>query len=224
MRKEAVLAAVMVLGAGAVAPVVATDHGEIRPGMVAQTPLGQCTLSFVFEDAAGDVYFSIAGHCVNQGNSVSSNQVDDFGEVVLDDDGDREDFALIDVHDEFEDNVVAEVEGHPGTPTGYTTPAETTIGDVVHFSGYGVGFQQTEATRENRSGILKADDDQEYCVEGPVIFGDSGGPVVHGPSGQALGIVSRLGAFCGTWLIGPTVQNLIETAASDGFDLTLRTA
>ena len=61
-------------------------------------------------------------------------------------------------------------------------------------------------------------------MAGPLWWGDSGGPIVHRPTGRALGIVSRICTRANACTEeGPTVQGIIDKAASRGFDLTLET-
>jgi len=98
-----------------------------------------------------------------------------------------------------------------------TTPAETSTGDPVQLSGFGLGF-----TQERRLAAMGFDDNELYDVTGPLIFGDSGGPLVHIPSGRALGIVSRLCIGVCTEE-GPTVQGIIAKAAAKGVAVSVRT-
>ena len=84
-------------------------------------------------------------------------------------------------------------------------------------------FFITSNTREGRWGTLSFDDDQLFGVVAPIFKGDSGGPVVHVPSGAALGIVSRICVGpCATE--GPTVGGILAQLAGLGIPLTLRLA
>jgi hypothetical protein len=114
------------------------------------------------------------------------------------------------------------VKGHPTYPRGVTSSTQTAVGDQLQLSGYGVGFGSTQPTQEQRRGTLQFDDADEYTAAAPLIFGDSGGPIVHIPTGQALGIVSRLCVGLCTEE-GPTVQGILAKAAARGLSLTLRT-
>lgn len=215
-----------VLGAAA-APIGPTQAGHpfdpIQPGDRVGSPEGGCTLGFIFDGADGGTYAGIAGHCVEVGQRVRTGGYGAFGTVVYDDDA-RQDFALIAVDDDKAGHVRPAVRGHPAAPTGYTSIADTAPGDVVRLSGYGAGFDLTSTTRERRVGILLWDTAREYCVDGPVLWGDSGGPVVHDATGKALGIVSRLDPVdCPGWLVGSTVEGAILQAAEDGYLLSLRT-
>lgn len=185
-----------------------------------------CTLDFVFDGADGRTYIGIAGHCVHESDRVSAIGHGPFGTVVYasDDAGPRLDVALIRVDRDKETAVSPAVVGHPDTPTGVTQPGETAAGDLLQMSGYGVVYQTTQATRENRTAVLVDDDPLRYCSQAPVSFGDSGGPIVHASTGKALGLVSRLDTGeCPGTLVGPTIQAFLAQAAADGFDLTLRT-
>lgn len=200
----------------------AVPADPLQPGDLLDAPLGECTLGFVLSGADGGTYFLTAGHCVEPGQIVSSPGFRRFGVVALDDDGPR-DVALIRVRAGHEEVVSARVAGHPAAPSGETRPRATAAGDRVAFSGHGVGFETAEATRSGRVGVLVSDSTSGYCVDGPVAWGDSGGPVIHVPSGGALGIVSRLGTDCPATLAGATVQGARDRASELGVDVSLRT-
>lgn len=221
-RREVLIASLVVLSVvlvpGGVAP-----NSPIRPGMVATVPAGQCTLNFIFDGPSGQVYVGIAAHCVEPGDTVTTTGYPHFGSVVYDDDAAR-DFALIQVRQEFVSSVSAEVKGHPGMPTGVTTFQETTVGDIVLLSGYGLLWSTTTITQEKRLGPLFSDNQNSYCADAPALWGDSGGPVLHQKTGKALGFVSALGVFCPSSLTGSTIQGAIAKATADGFPITLRTA
>jgi hypothetical protein len=132
------------------------------------------------------------------------------------------DFAFIEVDPEDLGRVSPAVKGHPTFPKGSTTPLETLVGDQIQLSGYGLGYDTTPATQEQRKAVMGTDDASIYTVSGPIHWGDSGGPLVHIGTGKALGIVSRLCAgACSEE--GPTVQGILAKAASRGFAVTLRT-
>lgn len=211
-------------------PAVGAPFLPIQPGA---SHSGFCTLNFVFDGVGhleGHVFIGTAGHCVDElGETASTDGHPEFGRVVYMW-GSRSDldFALIEVHSSHHEHVVPEVRGHPGMPTGHTTEDRTTTGDLVLFSGHGMGYRLTQPTREMRAGVLVNDDAREYGVEGPILWGDSGGPVLH-QNGEALGIVSRLGGgSCtgceATWLVGPTVDGLLAELAAKGWPVKLRLA
>ena len=132
------------------------------------------------------------------------------------------DFAFIEVDPEDVGRVSPAVKGHPAFPTGATTPAETSRGDSIQLSGYGLGYGTTRPTQEQRTAVMGFDDASNYDVTGPIHWGDSGGPLVHIRTGKALGIVSRL-CVGGCTEMGPTVQGILSKAASKGFTVTLKT-
>ena len=212
----AALAAVFAAPAGA---------ATIQPGAYHEMDGTACTLNFIY-DGSGGPYAGTAAHCVT---SVGQQTFDEDGLLIgtvaaIGDEGATEtDWALIRIDSGAVSRVSPAVKGHPGFPTGVTAPGETATGDSVVGSGYGLGFQFTNVTREQRPAVLTYDDNELYTVLGAMIFGDSGGPVVHGPTGQALGIVSRLCiGVCEEE--GPTVQGIIAKAAAKGITISLRTA
>lgn len=201
----------------------------IQPGARHITSLGACTLNFVFDGTgavAGDVFVGTAAHCVeNVGDAVSVDGTQ-IGRVAVIDratDNHKHDWALIQVHDNLESAVDPAVKGHASYPTGHTVGGEPLVGDLIQFSGYGVGWSFTSLTREQRKGVFLFGDADTYSVSGTATFGDSGGPLVHVPTGKALGIVSIISGGCGCDR-GPTVEQIVERAAQLGFPVQLRTA
>lgn len=208
-------------------PAAATD--TIQPGDLVHTSVGSCTLNFVFDGTgprAGNVYIGTAAHCVRSvGELASTGGGEEFGVVAAFGNPWRytaRDWALIEVLPEFESSISPTLKGHPAYPTGYTTADETNVGDLVQLSGYGVPFYATTPTQEQRRGVVSLDEEYQHRVYAPLLWGDSGGPIVHVPTGKALGIVSRLcTALCTE--TGPTVRGIVEQAAAAGFPVTLRT-
>lgn len=201
--------------------------GTIQPGDAISTSVGGCTVNFVF-DGGGKVYIGTAAHCVSKLGekvfSVVGGGCNDFGTVAYigDADSTARDFALIEVRSDCESKVSAAVKGHPQYPTGSTTYQETTLGDAVQFSGYGLGFGFTAVTQEERVGVFQSDNAHSYQLSGPTNFGDSGGPIVHVSTGEALGIISRFCTLACTDT-GPTVEGMLKHLADDGLPVTLRT-
>ena len=207
----------------ALAAPAAASH--IQPGAYHETDVGACTLNFVY-DGSGGPYMGTAAHCVERiGDDVRDESGAVFGDVAAIGDADvtAADWALIRVRPEFVGHVNPSVKGHPQYPTGVTTASETSVGDQVQLSGYGVGFGTVPPTREQRRGSLTFDDSETHQVLATLIFGDSGGPLVHVPTGQALGIVSRLCVgLCEEE--GPTVEGILAKAAAAGFPVSVRPA
>jgi hypothetical protein len=208
-------------GAGA-----ATD--PIQPGDEISTSVGGCTLNFIYDGTgaqAGKVYGGTAAHCVSAvGDDVQLGSGETFGDVALigNQDSMVDDYSFIEIRPEYVGRVSAAMKGNPTYPTGVARAAETTVGDTVQLSGYGLGFGLTAPTQERRVGVITGDDAESHQVVAPLIFGDSGGPIVHAKSGKAYGIVSRLCiGVCEEE--GPTVEGLLAKAAARGFTVTLRT-
>ncbi len=213
---------------------VAASSHAVRPGDQMETSVGFCTVNFVFDGVgaqAGEVYFGTAAHCVSQvGQSVTVAGNSGFATVAYIHSGPElaDDFAFMRVDSAQVHRVQADVKGHDGSPTGVATPGDTSLGDVVQMSGYGTVFNIHQITRENRVGVLWSHSTDHYIIDAPIIFGDSGGPLLHEPTGKALGIVSAIVAGCcsgpGAWNEGPTVQGMQDSAAANGFTVQLRTA
>lgn len=196
---------------------------KIQPGVRITTETGSCTLNFIFDGGGSKVYAGTAAHCVSSvGEKVDIWGFPDFATVVYDDDA-RTDFALLEIASHYHGDVDPNVKGHPGFPSGHTLRAQTSFGDRVRFSGYGMVYDRTTITQEERIGVLFSDSSASYRLYGPTIFGDSGGPVLHDRTGKALGIVSAINLLTGMTL-GPTVEGILARLSDDGFDVTLRTA
>ena len=196
----------------------------LQPGAYHETDAGSCTLNFAYT-GGGKTYLGTAAHCVEKVGQVTYD-IDGvpFGKVAFIGDADvtEWDFAFIAVDTEDLARVSAAVKGHPAYPRGATVPTDTTAGDTIQLSGYGLGYGTTQTTQEDRTAIMGGDDAEWYSVSGPIHWGDSGGPLVHVRTGKALGIVSRL--CIGTCSEeGPTVQGILAKAASRGFPVTLLT-
>lgn len=211
--------AALVAASAGLTPVAATDHDVLQPG---DSLGGYCTLNFVF-DGAGDRYIGTAGHCVDAGDRASNPDIGEFGTVIYD--SSVPDFALIDVDDSVEPQLAASLDGHPDSPTGVATPEDTSPGDVLRMSGYGVGVSATEPTREERRSVLVDHTDETYDSSGPIVNGDSGAPFVVSDSGEALGIVSRYNFFDvpPTTDVGPTVDYILSSLHANGYDVALST-
>src|SRR5262249_48678893 len=139
-------------------------------------------------------------------------------------------FLLVRLDPSVLSQVSAAMAGHPNIPTGVSTPATAKQGDLVQFSGHGVGFDLTSVTQQQRIGILNFFDDQgnQYVI-GAVTPGDSGGPVADITDGnKAVGIVDTVGVSIATPNAnvgeeGVGVFALLADAAANGFPISLRT-
>jgi hypothetical protein len=222
--KRKLLTAAATLAFAAALPSAASAAVTLQPGAYHETDAGSCTLNFAYT-GGGKTYLGTAAHCVASiGQPVRDIEGTVFGKVAFIGDANTTawDFAFVEVDPEDLGRVSPAVKGHPAFPKGATTPAETLFGDSIQLSGYGLGYDTTPATQEQRKAVMGSDDGSIYTVSGPIHWGDSGGPLVHIASGKALGIVSRLCAgACSEE--GPTVQGILAKAASRGFAVSLRT-
>jgi hypothetical protein len=212
-----------------VAAVLAVPHGSsaadvpIQPGAQVSTSSGLCTLNFVFREG-GDRYVGTAGHCVEAiGERVVATGAGAFGTVVFRRDSGPDDFALILIDDDKLPLVSPVVRGI-GLPLGYVRSTETATGDLVSLTGYGLGFSLLPETRTRR-GVLAGDTDHEFFAEIPGIFGDSGAPLIHEPTGAALGIASGVDVTLPpSTLVGTTVERAMVLARAAGFNVSLATS
>ena len=223
MRTRVCVAVIAAFFVTSAAPAAAQD--PIQPGDYMETGGSGCTLNFVY-DGAGGTYMGTAAHCVEKiGDDVALEDGTVFGDVAFIGDADTTegDYAFIQVRPAFLGRVSPALKGHPTLPRGgYTRSSETSVGDQIQQSGYGVGASLISVTREQRRSILTYDDAEMHQILGYSIFGDSGGPYVHLPTGKAFGIVSRLCVgLCEEQ--GPTVEGLLAKAAAAGFPVQLRT-
>ena len=215
----AVLAAILVP-----AQADAAHGATIHPGDAMESSVGLCTLGFVAV-GGGQTYFMTAAHCVDKvGEDIRLEDGPVFGDVAVigDADATATDWALIDVRAAYDADVRLAVRGHPSFPSGVATPSETALGDVIRYSGHGVPWYVSATTREERVGLLGYHDAQIWDSNGPDTWGDSGGPVMHDASRQAIGLVSRL-CIGPCTSEGPTVQGILSKAASKGFAVSLGT-
>ena len=224
MKTRSFLLPVLVALALAAAPAAANAAVTLQPGAYHETDAGSCTLNFVYTHGS-DTLLGTAAHCVDKvGQRVRDIEGVEFGSVsfIGDEDTTEWDFAFIKVDAEDVGRVSPAVKGYPQYPTGSTVPSDTATGDQIQLSGYGLGYDTTKPTQEQRRAVMGFDDAEWYSVTGPIHWGDSGGPLVHIRTGKALGIVSRLCiGVCSEE--GPTVQGILAKAAARGYAVTLKT-
>lgn len=198
---------------------------QLQPGDVMVNPYNQlCTLGFVV-DGPGGPFFLTAAHCVRQlwetvedASGASIGTVAAFGNA----DDSRTDWALIEVSSTAR-AVSSVVRGH-GAPTGVAGVDQTSLGDVLGYSGHGIPWSIAGPLREQRIGVLTGQDERLWMSVGLNTFGDSGGPVIHRETGAALGLVSRL-CFGMCEAEGPTIEGILQQAsAALGGPVTLRTS
>lgn len=210
-------------------PTWGPEDAPIRPGASLG---GYCTFNFLWYDAqTGTPYIGTAGHCTDEiGEVVELPGYGTVGQVVFDSDltdafpgvDPTVDFSLIELQTEADAN--PRMLGHDG-PTGAVTLDDLAVGDTIELHGYGLVLGQNDVTRD-RFGFLVDWDEQQYRVDMPAVNGDSGSPLLHGPSGKAFGIVSHygLGAVPPSTDEGPHMPFLYEQLAAAGFpDVVLAT-
>ncbi|HWH34373.1 MAG TPA: trypsin-like peptidase domain-containing protein [Acidimicrobiales bacterium] len=182
----------------------------VRPGAIAVTDTGACTLNFLFTDPAGGRYMGTAGHCIlatsllgtqdngevrfaaGEGPGARDAAGNRIGEFVYAIQQDPKDFALI--------RLDPGVEASPqvcsfGGPTGVNDERPGLLEPTV-LSSYGnplgVGTGVTAKTFV-ALGMPSAD---HVFATGAVLPGDSGGPVLDG-AGRAVGLVVSTGLHLG---------------------------
>lgn len=223
------------------APALSQQH-PIQPGASITTDGASCTLNWIYDgagDLGGNVYAGTAAHCVERvGQEVwlattsLGAPIERIGEVAFRGDPDTagRDYAFIQIDDEDLGQVDPAMKGHPGIPTGLSQ--DYLVGDLMQFSGHGVGFHLTEPTQEERQGVLNWTDGVQHQIIGGVSPGDSGGPVADlTDGGTAFGIVATVGVGVNTGALtiatvgegGPNLDFVLQDAADRGFPVTLRT-
>jgi hypothetical protein len=237
----------MMAAAAAVTAPIAAGGGAaeaqevvIQPGVSITIDGSFCTLNWIYDGTgptAGRVFAGTAAHCVGevgQDVSLATGTLGDptvtFGDVAyIDDDLD---YAFIEVRPELVPAVNPAMKGHPEFPAGVSTTQTAAEGDLIQFSGQGVGFHLTSPTQESRVGVLNYNDGTQHYTVGAVTPGDSGGPVGDITDGdKALGIVNTVGVGAdGDALLvalvgegGVSLEGMLADAAADGFPAELRT-
>lgn len=228
--------AVLAVGAAAAAVVMPTAQAQdapIQPGVSIETGGGYCTLNWIYDGADGKVYGGTAAHCVeNVGDRISlatgslGEPIEEFGSVAYIDN--NLDYAFIAIDAEDLGQVNPALKGHPAIPTGVSTQETAATGDIMQFSGNGVGFHLTPVTQEKRQGILHSNDGTQHYILGAVSPGDSGGPVADVTDGnKAFGIVNTVGLginglpYAGEG--GVSLEGMLADAKAAGFSVTVRT-
>ncbi|MBW3577351.1 MAG: S1 family peptidase [Actinobacteria bacterium] len=220
----------------------AIQQATIEPGAAIVTDAGYCTLSWIFDGTkklAGEVYASTAAHCVDEvGQAVSLATTslgaaqDPIGKVAFRGDPEQpgRDYAFIKIASDDRDRVDPAMKGHPRIPTGVSRDYRE--GDLMQFSGHGVGFNLTSLTRQERVGVLNWTDRREHQIVGGVAPGDSGGPVANlSDGGTAFGIVATVGVGIDTRALtlvtagegGANLDWVLADAAAHDFTVSLRT-
>ena len=210
----------------------------IQPGASTEADGSYCTLNWIYE-GGGKYYGGTAAHCISGVGQTVNLASGSLGTVLFPIGtvafvGPTLDYAFIELLPGVLGRVSPQMKGHPQYPTGVSTTQTAQQGDIIQFSGNGVGFHLLQQTREQRIGVLNCNDGIQHNVLGPVISGDSGGPVGDQTDGfKALGIVNTVGAGvdtgCNLTLAhvgegGLSLEGILADAASHGFSVRLVTA
>src|SRR5690606_23873202 len=148
----------------------AAPQAVIQPGASITMGGSYCTLNWIYDGTgpnAGRVFAGTAGHCVSGvGQDValaagtSGDPILTFGDVAYVDDD--LDYAFIEVRPEHRGLVSPAMKGHPEFPTGVSTTGSAGAGDLIQFSGHGLGFHLLPLTQESRVGVLNYNDGTQH--------------------------------------------------------------
>jgi len=243
MRKgKTLVGAAIVLGsllAAMVAAAPAHAAPVIQPGSSLEFGgTSFCTANWVY-DGPGGPYIGAAGHCTNSGvgeevdlaTGSLGTPIERIGTVAYFSVSPALDYLLVRVDSAVASQLSPAMAGHPGIPTGVSTPATAKQGDLIQFSGHGIVFDFTTPTQQDRVGIFNYFDGAgNQNVLGAVTPGDSGGPVADVTDGnKAIGIVDTVGVSvdlptgANVGEGGVALYALLQDAAAHGFPITLRT-
>lgn len=186
------------LGIGLPLGLTSTCAG-IRPGTLVRTPVGLCTLAFLFRGSDGFRYMATAGHCLLAGTDQEEVTFEPgtgppakdaagglIGTFVYAVEQEVRDFALI----RLEPGVPADPQVcHFGGPTGIAEePDLNTLGHLVQY-GQGRLFGQLVPAR---SEVVVASNEEVVLSAGAAAPGDSGSPLLTA-DGRAVGVVVGTG-------------------------------
>ncbi len=228
---------VLTLPTAVLSPQPALAVPVIQPGASITMDGSFCTLNWIYDGTGaltGRTFTGTAAHCVSSvGQPVSlasgslGSPVQEIGKVAFI--APTLDYAFIEIAPANLALVNPALKGHPAIPAGVSTTDTAATGDLVQFSGNGVGFHLLPLTQESRVGVLHSNDGTQHYVIGAVSPGDSGGPVADLTDGnKALGIVNTVGVGVANGLPyagegGVSLQGMFADAAANGFTLRLRT-
>ena len=219
-------------------PVLASQSCPgVRPGAAVVTPIGLCTLNFLFTGTDGHDYVGTAGHCLLEGSDVRQAVFGPgAGPVALDGSGARigtfayagldneRDFALV----RLDPGVVASPEACSlGGPTSLDTGPVAPLTSLQYIAQGSFTGDLVPA----RTQLTLTEDALSITSLGLASPGDSGRPVVRS-DGRAVGVLVATGpglplALLGAGLVSYTVKlspQVARATQATGIGYTLRTA
>jgi hypothetical protein len=177
----------------------------VRPGALTLIPSEgvSCTLGFVYSDKTGKTYITTAGHCAaaegkqhlwaaGKGPIAQDGNGKAFGRFVFASFKGIYDIGIIAVNKGVKVNAAM---CHFGGPTGLSTNRSSGLATIEHY-GNALGFGDVLPARTGL--VLGMQDPNEIVALLASFKGDSGGPVVAGGSGRALGYVTSIGVGVNT--------------------------
>jgi hypothetical protein len=185
----------------------------VRPGAIALTDVGQCTLNFLFQGSDGRRYIGTAGHCILGANPIGGGDVGETswspgkGPVVRDSAGNRigefayailqdpKDFSLIRLDAQTQANAAMCVFGGP---TGINDDRPGLAQPVVlEWFGSGIVAGSTVPARSAVAAGMPSPD--HVFAQGAATPGDSGSGVISS-DGRAVGALVTVGVHTGSGL------------------------
>ncbi len=191
------------------APIGVRRCPGVRPGALVETPVGFCTMNFLFRDGRGNRYIGTAGHCILNGNG-ERQWNPGAGPIAKDGQGraigrfryavlrGEKDFGLIKLNQSGSNRAKPRM-CHFGGPTGVDSSRPRRLVTLQH---YGQGIVTGNVTPARTFVAKGMRDRDQVFAQGTVAPGDSGGPVTRRGSGRAVGLVVTIGG--GPGLVGIT--------------------
>ncbi|MBA2567237.1 MAG: hypothetical protein H0V08_05545, partial [Thermoleophilaceae bacterium] len=179
----------------------------VRPGALVETPVGFCTMNFLFRDGRGNRYIGTAGHCILNRNG--EREYNGGGPIAKDGQGraigrfryavlrGEKDFALIELNQRGSNRAKPRM-CHFGGPTGVDTSRPRRTITLQHYGQGIVTGNLTPARTFLANGMPNRN---HVFAKGVVAPGDSGGPVTRRGSGRAVGLVVTVGVHFGGSLL-----------------------
>lgn len=220
-------------------PVGAGSCTGVRPGAYVETPIGSCTMNFLFTGSDKNRYVGTAGHCF-VGEGLMPEDVGEKtwkwpkGPIAKDGQGrvigravyavlkDPKDFALIRL---LPGTPTTAAMCHFGGPTSASAPAQAP--ELLHYFGNGLAIGDILPARTAVATNVSSPD--HIYAQGLVLVGDSGGGVID-DTGRAVGVLVTTGVHTsgladpGTIGITRLQPQLARAAKVLRIRLTLRTA